>query len=237
LGTKTNSNRRGKPKEWTDDQLKEMALEVKYKNQSKKLTPSFLEKETGVGRNTWGRRMKGFISELNQPIFPTLNMNDNSEVTLPSIDLIFKKYGKDKQALKNELLNLEVLIYDLFNELKQYKIKEEQFQNAIKEAQSLKDEISKQKKRVAHYKHLYNTIMVSSSVPHLQNDKNSELYKLGIKENLIDFSTHKEQSMDLNNLSSHFPDVSDETIKEKEEYEKSKKREKNMKGLLNKFDV
>ncbi|WP_110927711.1 hypothetical protein [Bacillus massiliglaciei] len=235
--TKKNSNRRGKPQDWTDDQLKEMALEVKYKNQSKNLTPSFLQQETGVGRNTWTRRMKEFIEELNNPMLPTINLDETGEVTLPNIDLIFKKYGKDKQGLKNELLNVEVLIYDLYTELKQYKAKEELYQKAINDAQSLKEEVAKQKKRAEHYEQLYDSLAVSSVFPHLQKEKKSKLNELGIKDNLIDCNINREKSLDLGNLSSHFPKVTDATIANKEELEKNKKRDKNMKELLNKFDL
>lgn len=235
--TKKNSNGRGKPQEWTDDQLKEMALEVKYKNQSKNLTPSFLQKETGVGRNTWSRRMKEFIEELNKPMLPTINLDKTGEVTLPNIDLIFEKYGKDKRLLKNELLNVEVLIYDLYTELKSFKAKQELYQKAINEAQSLKEEVAKQKKRAEHYEQLYNSLAVSSVFPHLQNEKKSKLNELGIKDNLIDFNINKEKNLDLGDLSSHFPKVTDATIANKEELEKNEKRDKNMKELLNKFDL
>lgn len=232
-----NTNKRGKPQEWTDEQLKDMALEIKYKNQGKKLTPSLLQKETGVGRNTWSRRMKVFIEELNRPVLPTINLHDNNEITLPSIDLIFRKYGNDQQALKNELINIELLIYDLYNELRDYKLKDEQYKKSSDEVQSLKNEINKQKKRADHYEQLYNTVTVSSVYPHLQNEKGTKLYELGIKDNLIDFNNQKEKNMDLQNLSSHFPSVSEESIANREKLEKDKKSSKNMKELRNKFDV
>lgn len=232
-----NKKGRGKPQEWTDDQLKEMALEVKYKNQNKSLTPSLLEKETGVGRNTWSRRMKIFIGELNKPILPNISLDDKSEVTLPSVDLIFKKYGKEQQALKNELINLEILIYDLYSELKQYKTMEDKYQKAINEAESLKEKVSQHKKRADHYEQLYNSITISSSFPHLQTDKRSQLFNLGIKDNLINFDRNKEKNSDLENLSLFFPDISNESISTNEESEKDKKRESIMKELLNKFDI
>lgn len=234
---KKNTNKRGKPQEWTDEQLKDMALEIKYKNQGKKLTPSLLQKETGVGRNTWSRRMKTIIEELNAPVLTSINLDDNNEITLPSIDLIFKKYGKDKQALKNELINIELLIYDLYNELSEYKQKDEQYKKSSDEVQSLKKEVIKQRRKAEHYEQLYNTIKVSSVYPHLQNAKGSQLNELGIKDNLIDFNNHKEQNIELNNLSSHFPNVSEESNDSKENLEKNNKRSKNMQKILNKFDV
>ncbi|WP_419878148.1 hypothetical protein [Brevibacillus centrosporus] len=128
MGKKSNGNTRGKPQEWTDEQLKELALEVKYKNKGIKLTPSLLQKETNVGRNTWSRRMKDFIDELNQPAMRSHNLEDNDTVYLPSIDLIFQKHGKDKQALKNELFNIELTILKQHNELREYKEKDRLYQ-------------------------------------------------------------------------------------------------------------
>lgn len=234
---KKNTNNPGKPQQWTDEQLKDMALEIKYKNQGKKLTPSLLQKGTGVGRNTWSRRMKEFIEELNRPVLPSIKLEDNNEITLPSIDLIFQKYSNDQQALKNELINIELLIFDLYNELNEYKRKEESFKKSFDEVQSLKKEINKQKERAEHYEQLYNSIMVSSTFPHLKNAKGSVLNELGIHDNLIDFNKHKQQNMDVENLSSYFPSVSEEAISNKEKIEESSKRKKNMKDLLDRFDV
>ena len=145
---------RGRPTEWTDRELKQLALDTKYKYHGKKLTPSLLERETKVGRNTWSRRMKDFIDELNNPILSSISTYDSNNAILPSIELIFKKYGNDKIALKNELLELEMLLYDFHKELKEIKLKEEKFDKALDEIESLKNELKKQTKRTMHYEQL-----------------------------------------------------------------------------------
>lgn len=231
------NNKRGKPQEWTDEQLKELAIEVKYNNQSRLLTPSFLQKETGVGRNTWSRRMKCFIAELNQPVLSNISTTKDNEVTLPNFDLIFKKYGNNKSLLKNELLNVEVLIYELYNELKKYREKEEQYKKAFTEIKELKAEITQQKKKAEHYEQLYNTITLSSMFPHLQDENRSEVHKLNIKDNLLNFNKDAEKNADLKDLSSHFPNISDKNIIKKEEMKLQSKKEKNMKSLISKFDI
>ncbi|QNK88104.1 hypothetical protein H7992_23685 [Sporosarcina sp. resist] len=228
------SQSRGRPKEWTDEELKQLALDTKYKYHGKKLTPSLLEKETKVGRNTWSRRLKDYIDELNEPVITDIPLRGNNETILPSVDLIFKKYGNDELALKNELLDLEILLYDFYKELQEYKEKEERYQNGQAEVQSLKDEVAKQRKRTAHYEQLYNNIVVSSVYPHLQGVQGSQISQLNIKDKLIDIEDYKEKSTDLENLSSYFPDVTDESNAEND---KSEKQNQNMQKLLDDFDV
>lgn len=228
------SEKRGRPTEWTDEQLMQLALDTKYKYHGKKLTPSFLEKETKVGRNTWSRRMKSYIDELNAPVLTDVPIGDANETLLPSVDLIFKKYGNDELALKNELLDLEILFYDIYKELQEYKEKEERYEKGRIEVQSLKDEAAKQKKRAEHYEQLYNSIVVSSVHPHLQTVKNSQISQLNIKDKLIDMENYKSESTDLGNLSSYFPDTSDIS---NEGNDKNEKQNKNMQKLLSEFDV
>lgn len=228
------SEKRGRPTEWTDEQLMQLALDTKYKYHGKKLTPSFLEKETKVGRNTWSRRMKSYIDELNAPVLTGVPIGNANETLLPSIDLIFKKYGNDELALKNELLDLEILLYDIYKELQEYKEKEERFEKGRVEIQSLKDEAAKQKKRAEHYEQLYNSIVVSSVHPHLQTVKNSQISQLNIKDKLIDMENYKSESTDLENLSSYFPDIAGGNTEEQNE---GVKQTENMKKLLNEFDV
>ncbi|USK72835.1 hypothetical protein [Peribacillus frigoritolerans] len=52
--TKSQNGRAGKgrPSNYSDEQLKEMLLEIKNKFNGQKLTYLFLEKDTGIGRNT-----------------------------------------------------------------------------------------------------------------------------------------------------------------------------------------
>src|SRR5699024_4473701 len=222
---------RGRPSEWTDDELMQLALDTKYKYHGKKITPSLLERETKVGRNTWSRRMKDFIDELNNPILTNVSADDSNDAILPNIELIFKKYGDDKVALKNELLELEVLLYDFYKELKEIKLKEKKFDKSFAEIKSLKNEVKKQKKRALHYEQLYNDIVVSSIYPHLQDVKGSQVHQHNVKDKLINMEEHKDKNVNLDNLTSHFPDIN-----EKEEIDKKtveKKKQRNMKKLLN----
>lgn len=57
----------GRPKKISDEKLKEIALSIKHKNGRKKITFQFLQNETGIGRQTWKRRIEDYINELNKP--------------------------------------------------------------------------------------------------------------------------------------------------------------------------
>lgn len=232
--TKNNQKGRGRPSEWTDDELMQLALDTKYKHHGKKLTPSLLERETKVGRNTWSRRMKQFIDELNNPIVPNISADDENDAILPNIELIFKKYGNDKIALKNELFELEVLLYDFYKQIKEFKLKEEKYDNAIAEVDKLKNEVKKQEKRAKHYEELYNDIVVSSVYPHLQDAKESQINQHNIKEKLINMEENKAKNSSLDDLTVYFPNVNDDVqIKNSNK----NKQKSNMKKLLNEFDI
>ena len=233
--TKNKNKSRGRPSEWTDDDLKQLALNTKYKYHGRKLTPSLLERETKVGRNTWSRRMKDFIDELNNPILSSISADDSNDAILPSIELIFKKYGNDKTVLKNELLELEILLYDFYKELKEIKLKEEKFDKALDEIETLKSEVRKQEKRAMHYEQLYNDIVVSSIYPHLQDAKGSQINQHNIKDKLINMVEHKDKNVDLDDLTRHFPDINEKEEQVKESAEK--RQQSNMKKLLDEFDL
>lgn len=229
---KESKQTRGRPSAWTDEELRQFALNTKYKFHGVKLTPSLLERETEIGRNTWSRRMKDFIEELNNPILPNIKSNDKNDALLPSVNLIFKKHGVEHNDLQNELLDLEILLYDMYKELKQYKEEEENYHQALAERKSLQEEISKQKHRAQHYEELYNSIVLSSMYPHLQDAKTSPTSQFNIKEKLIDIEVDKEKNLSIEDLNSFFSDEITELGKGEESTKNS-----NMQKLLNEFDI
>lgn len=215
--------KRGPKVKVSDEQMKELALQIKKKSKQQQLTYSMLEKETGIGRNTWKRRLEDFIRELNQPILRDFGYTDSDEIYFPNIESIFEAYGNDKQRIINELHDFELLFQELYEErnaLKEKLSKLESFKDKMEEyTKSIVD----LQQEVKHYKALYEQIMVSSVEPHLRDE-------LGLKDNLLDFNTHIEKDASLNNFQQHFPEVqvydedNDETT-----------RNKNMEALKDQF--
>ncbi|MDG0875562.1 hypothetical protein L3476_05070 [Paenibacillus thiaminolyticus] len=93
---------KGRPSNYTDEQLKEMALDIKKKYKGQKLTYLLLEKETGIGRNTWSRRIPETIEKLNNPVPRSIGISERDDVYFPNIEQIFDLYKNDKNKIISE---------------------------------------------------------------------------------------------------------------------------------------
>ncbi|WP_010676353.1 hypothetical protein [Bacillus timonensis] len=223
--TKTQIGKKRGPKEKVSDaQMKELALQVKKKSKHQQLTYSMLEKETGIGRNTWKRRLEDFIQELNKPILRDFGYTDSDEIYFPNIESIFEAYGSNKQRIINELHHFELLFQELYeerNDLKEKLNTLESFKDKIEEYTKAIGDLQQE---VKHYKTLYEQIMVSSVEPHLRNE-------FGLKDNLLDFNSHIEKNASLGNFQQQFPG-----IRENDRDKNETIRDKNMEELKNQFN-
>ncbi|WP_255295454.1 hypothetical protein [Bacillus cereus] len=198
--------KRGKPQQWSDEDLKNIALEVKYKQPNRKLTSLLLEKETGIGRNTWSRRMKKFINHLNSPIhIPKLD--ESGIITIPSVEELFLKYGANTTELKNEIAKLLNIISDLYTDAKKLVTLEEATQKMKSEIEQLKGQLSKVTVQKTHYETLYNQIVAESYFPHLygQSDK---LKQANVKAEVITLPNQITQVLELNSPNKVFQNES-----------------------------
>lgn len=188
---------KGRPSKYSDEQLKEIAIQIKNKFKGQKLNYLFLEKETGIGRNTWSRRIPETIDELNKPIQRSIGLTENDDVYFPNIEQIFEVYKNDKNKIINELLFIEETFIDLYNEAKSLKEELKRRKDESEELRLKNDEISLLRGQVKHYEQLYNQQMVSSAFPHLQS-KNQP------KDNLIMLDNKNRKHMTLENLDTLF---------------------------------
>lgn len=189
--------KRGKPQQWSDEDLEQIALEVKYKQPSRKLTSLLLEKETGIGRNTWSRRMKEFINHLNSPIhIPKLD--ESGIITIPSVEELFLKYGTNTIELKNEITKLLNIISDLYTDVKKLATLEESVPKLQLEIQQLKQQLSKVTVQRTHYETLYNQIIAESYFPHLYG-QSEKLRQANVKAAIITLPNQASQVLELNN--------------------------------------
>lgn len=215
-------NNRGRKSQFTDEELKLMALDVKFRNNQVKLTPSLLERDTSIGRNTWSRRIPEYITELNRPVLKSRSLNVNEDIALPSIDIIYEKFKQKPEQLKMELISFEQILYDTYSELLDLKKKESKFNKLLKKYEKLELELKKQSNRASHFEQLYNELVVSSSFIHLVENPKSKVYKFSKKH--LDINSDLESNLSLENLSSFFPDtnktVSTDETKKKENFKK-----------------
>lgn len=198
--------KRGKPQQWSDEDLKNIALEVKYKQPNRKLTSLLLEKETGIGRNTWSRRMKEFINHLNSPVhIPKLD--ESGIITIPSVEELFLKYGANTTELKNEIAKLLNIISDLYTDAKKLATLEVSISKMQLEIQQLKEQLSKVTIQRTHYETLYNQIVAESYFPHLYG-QSEKLKQANVKAEVITLPNQISQVLELNSPSKVFQNES-----------------------------
>lgn len=188
---------KGRPSNYSDEELKEIALAIKQKYKGQKLTFLFLEKETGIGRNTWSRRIPETIEELNNPVPRAIGISEKDDVYFPNIERIFDIYKNDKNKIINELYFIETAFYELYNEAKKLKEELDRRKNDPEELKMKNDEIRRLQEQVKHYEQLYNQQMVSSAFSHLQAENQ-------VKGNLIQFDQKNRKHASLENLESFF---------------------------------
>lgn len=219
--TKVSAKKRGPKEKLSDQEMKELALKIKNKFKNQRLTYSLLERETHIGRNTWMRRIKEYIDDLNKPIISNIGLSQGGEVYFPNIENLFEIYGENKQKIINELHQFELLFQDLYKERNLLREKLKKLEEFSEKIEEYKSELSKLKQQAAHYKNMYEKIVVSSVEPHLREE-------YGLKNNLIEFNSKHHKSVGLKNLKDHFPSVNE--IEHKED-----NRSKNMNELKNHF--
>ncbi|PCD06606.1 hypothetical protein CMV16_18330 [Peribacillus simplex] len=187
--------KRGKPQKWSDEDLKQFALEIKYKQPNRKLTSLLLEKETGIGRNTWSRRMKEFIDQLNSPVhIPKLD--ESGIITIPSVEELFLKYGTNTIELKNEIAKLLNIISDLYTDAKQLQTLKEPTHKMQLEMDQLKEKLSKTTDQKVHLETLYNQIVAESYFPHLYG-RSEKLKQANVKAEIIPLPVQKTKTLEL----------------------------------------
>lgn len=198
--------KRGKPQQWSDEDLKNIALGVKYKQPNRKLTSLLLEKETGIGRNTWSRRMKEFINHLNSPVhIPKLS--ESGIITIPNVEELFLKYGANTIELKNEIAKLLNIISDLYTDTKKLVTLEEATQKMKLEIEQLKEQLSKVTVQKNHYETLYNQIVAESYFPHLYG-QSEKLKQASVKAEVITLPNQISQVLELNSPNKIFQNES-----------------------------
>lgn len=214
----------GRPAKHTDLELKTLALEVKKKLRGVELTYSLLERETGIGRNTWSRRLAESIQELNKPVYRPIGLTDSDEVYFPNIREMFELYGHDREKIISELEEYEQDYYKLFEDFKKLKEESIKVSNFEQKIIKLELEIKSLREEKSSYKKLYENAVISSHYYHLREG-------VGVSQKVLDFKKDIRKNSDLTNLQDFFPFT--EEIEETSTIQHEEKARKNL-GELNK---
>ncbi|URJ39959.1 hypothetical protein [Paenibacillus polymyxa] len=201
-------NNKGRPKTVEDQKLKEIALQIKTKHKGQKLSFLMLEKETGISRNTWRRRISDYIQELNTPIMQSTEQAD-VDIYFPDIEEIFSSNNNSKEKIAQELHAIIETLRSLYLENKELKRNAKDISKLETTVQKQKFQLDKLKHQVLHYENLYKTLVVSSAFPHLREEK-------AIQSNLLDFNKdiYTNANVEQQHLKKTFADPRSEVQKE-----------------------
>lgn len=174
---------RGRPTKMSDEDLKQILLKYATKHQGQKISPSQLEKDTGIKRHVWMRRMKSVLDQLNEPT--TFLSNEENTLPLPNIKELIEKNWNNKTELIKALSHYNEMLQDLFKQAKRYTIEVEKTEQLlIKSAE--KDRLMKElKTELKHYKSRYYEAAVKSTYHAFQEEE-------GLK-NVISINKNKEK--------------------------------------------
>ena len=177
----------GKPKLYTTAQLETLLLKYIEENPKKNISYIELERQTGVGRNTWARNMKEKIEKLNRPI--TIADSQNELLPLPNITELVKNNYSNQQKLIEVLHQVSNIVQKLYVQAKIVPELEKQLEElnlqlkiSNEELKNSKDTIKSLQEQVNHYSQAYRDIAVTSSYPDTDL-KNVFEFKKGDKKN------------------------------------------------------
>lgn len=188
-------NKKGRPQSYSDEQLFEILTNFAV-NHVGKVTVSNLEKETGIHRHVWSRRMTEQINELNQP-FVSIDSKKFEVVPLPNITDAVNKYLGNKTALINALNEYNNYIQALWEKAVAYEKASEREKELIRLLVEKDKEIGFLKENRDFYKNEYQKIAIESTYNHKQKEKNIK--------NVINIDDKKK--MTTSNWRESFPDL------------------------------
>lgn len=160
----------GRPEVYTDKQLKKILLEYVVKNSGKKINPLQLEKETGIKRHVWSRRMGQEITNLKSPLETDFKGRDGS-LPLPNVIELVETYWNNKNKLIESLLHVNELIQSSHEQGLQYHNKNKEFQDLEKRHSLILEENKRLKDKVMFFETKYLEVSVQGTYKSIQKDK------------------------------------------------------------------
>ncbi|KGR85702.1 hypothetical protein CD30_19105 [Ureibacillus massiliensis 4400831 = CIP 108448 = CCUG 49529] len=184
---------------YSDSELKKILLEYSNKNTGV-IKYLGLEKETGISRKTWKRRMEETINHLNRKVITSHNNVGSGEIPYPNFDLIIDRFSNDEKGLREALYHIqEVFIKNIEENNKlsdQVMKKDKRIDELTHEIEKLKRNLYEKKQEVNYYEKL----MIESTNPSVRKRK-------GISSNLIEISEYKKESAASLDLEKEFPEL------------------------------
>ncbi|MNW42108.1 hypothetical protein D3C74_192710 [compost metagenome] len=165
--------KKGAPPKYTDKQLKDILLKYISKNPGKKVNPSILERETGINRFIWTRRMSEQIAKVNEPVQQEAARTEAS-LLLPNVVELVETYWNNKAGMISALAHYNEMINALHQKAKEYDTIHQQNQDLVAKL-SLKDEqIKTLENEIKLLKKQYLEVAVKSTYKAFQDEEGLE---------------------------------------------------------------
>ncbi|MFF2528823.1 hypothetical protein ACFVS2_07895 [Brevibacillus sp. NPDC058079] len=182
-------NKVGRPKQHPLAHLENLLLKFIEEHPSRTITFIELERETGVGRNTWARNMKDRIEALNSPL-PITEALQSNLLPLPNMAELVQNNYANKQKLIEELHQVSSILQKLFVQARSVSQLEQEIKRLKMELKKINEQSKQDKEtirslqeQVDHFSQAYRDIALTSSYPDSnlknvfefkKNDKNNE---------------------------------------------------------------
>lgn len=171
----------GSPKTITDEKLEDILLQFIKQNSLKKLNPSQLEKQTGVGRQIWRRRMGVKIEKLKSSFQADIGGKGNKEyVQFPNISDIVDTHWNNKKEMIASFQMYEETIQLFYEDAKAYHEQKEQVSKLKRQISDLKQDLKITKNDVEFYKKKVQEVSILSESP-IEREKNNLKNVLDLK--------------------------------------------------------
>ncbi|RAS89620.1 hypothetical protein A3863_10395 [Priestia endophytica] len=225
------SKARGVSSRFTDDDLIEIAVEVKTLLKGEKIYPNLLEKVTGIGRQTWKRRIPAQIEEINAPVIEgrEFEITNDDDINHINIDFIVQKYQEKPNKLIDALYHIEESRIQLYRIIKDLRREQDNYNKYRENNERLLKENNRLKEELDYYIHLSNTLSVSSYFPNLRK-------RMHAKEDYIDINSDIDRNLNVSNLNDLFPSLKEIGPSNEERNSKERKvGEELFSDLMDKF--
>lgn len=137
--------RKGAPPKYTDKQLKDILLKHITKNPGRKVNPSLLEKDTGISRFIWSRRMSDQIATMNETT-QQQSADTEASLLLPNVVELVETYWNNKTGLISALGHFNEMLNTLYQKAKVHA-------SVLQENQNLSTLLSEKEKQIKKLDH------------------------------------------------------------------------------------
>lgn len=165
--------KKGAPPKYTDKQLKDILLKYISKNPGRKINSSLLEKETGVNRFVWTRRMNEQIAKVNEPVQQEA-MGEKALLPLPNVVELVETHWNNKTGLISALGHFNEMLNALYQKVKDYESMLKQNQELSAQLSQKENQIKKLENETKLLRKQYLEVAVKSTYQTFQEEEGLE---------------------------------------------------------------